>query len=146
MIANKLLVAFDGSENSVRAANHAFYMAKYIPGVAIEVVFVLTYTLDEARFLGASPEMYQQTREDKIEVIQARIMDQVNHGNFPFRLEVLDGDPADAIINHAKGGHMNQVIIGSRGWGKIKSLLLGSVSQKVVRVVHDFNKIRESDC
>lgn len=133
MISNKILVAFDGSDNSVRAADYAFYMARYIPGTEIEVVFVLTYTLEEARFLGASPEMYQQTREDKIEVIHTKIVAQVNHGNYPFKLAVLDGEPADAIINHANCEHISQVIIGSRGWGRVKRLLLGSVSQKVVQ-------------
>ena len=133
MISNKMLVAFDGSDNSVRAADYAFYMARFIPNTEIEIVFVLTYTLEEARFLGASPEMYKQTGEAKAEDINTKILDHVNHGGISFKLVVLDGDPADVIVNHAKCHDPNQIVIGSKGWGKIKRLLLGSISQKVVQ-------------
>ena len=50
------------------------------------------------------------------------------------RLEtrVLDGDPAQAILQCAEDEGADMIVIGSRGIGDLKSLLLGSVSHKLV--------------
>ncbi len=44
---------------------------------------------------------------------------------------VADGDPAKAILDRAKAGGVDCIIVGSRGLGTLKGLLLGSVSHKV---------------
>ncbi len=44
---------------------------------------------------------------------------------------VLDGDPAKAILDAAKKAGADCIILGSRGLGGLKGLLLGSVSHKV---------------
>lgn len=43
---------------------------------------------------------------------------------------VEEGDPAAALLEHAKDADL--IVVGTRGLGGFKSLLLGSVSQKVV--------------
>ncbi len=47
-----------------------------------------------------------------------------------YSIEVKVGDVADEIIKASK--NYDLVVIGSRGLGKLKSALLGSVSSKVV--------------
>jgi len=42
-----------------------------------------------------------------------------------------EGDPAEAILKRAKKEKADLLVIGSRGFGEIKSLILGSVSHKV---------------
>jgi len=135
-MADKVLVAFDGSPNSIRAADFSFQLARHIPETALELVFVLAYTLDEARFLGASPEMFEQTGEELAATMQAKINNEVKHGDIPYKLVVLEGDPAEGIINYARQEDCSQIVIGSRGWGKLKRMLLGSVSMKVVQESH----------
>lgn len=44
---------------------------------------------------------------------------------------VIKGDPAGVIINYAKEGDFYMIVIGSRGLGNVKGLMLGSVSNKV---------------
>jgi nucleotide-binding universal stress UspA family protein len=44
---------------------------------------------------------------------------------------VFSGDPVEEIIQFAKNNDIDMIVIGSRGLGKIKGLLLGSVSSKV---------------
>ena len=41
------------------------------------------------------------------------------------------GDPAEAIVEYARDQGADLIITGSRGFGKLKSLLLGSTSSKV---------------
>jgi nucleotide-binding universal stress UspA family protein len=43
----------------------------------------------------------------------------------------LAGDPAETIIEYAKDHGFDMIVIGSRGLGKVKGFLLGSVSSKV---------------
>ena len=44
---------------------------------------------------------------------------------------VIEGDPSERIINYAKDHDVDIIVIGSRGLGTFKGLLLGSVSNKV---------------
>lgn len=45
---------------------------------------------------------------------------------------LLDGDPADQILRCIDERKIDCVVMGSRGLGEVKSLLLGSVSHKVM--------------
>ena len=45
-----------------------------------------------------------------------------------------DGDPAATILRLAKGLDADMIVLGSRGLGDVKGLLLGSVSHKVAHL------------
>lgn len=45
---------------------------------------------------------------------------------------VAEGDPADQIIKHAQARGVNLIVMGTRGLSQMKSMLLGSVSRKVI--------------
>jgi len=49
---------------------------------------------------------------------------------------ILSGDPADSILNRAKKEKADMIILGTRGFGEFKGLLLGSVSHKVSSRAH----------
>jgi len=46
---------------------------------------------------------------------------------------IADAPPADAVVEIARAEGADILVIGSRGLGRIKGMLLGSVSQKVVQ-------------
>ena len=54
-----------------------------------------------------------------------------NGGVHDVSATVVDGDPADRILEHAKRESVDCIVIGSRGLSDVKGLLLGSVSHKV---------------
>ena len=45
--------------------------------------------------------------------------------------ELIHGDPAEEILEFAREKGVDMIVIGSRGLGTVKGLLLGSVSTKV---------------
>ena len=46
--------------------------------------------------------------------------------------DILSGDPAEAILRSVETFNIDLIVMGTRGQGDIKSLLLGSQSHKVV--------------
>jgi nucleotide-binding universal stress UspA family protein len=49
---------------------------------------------------------------------------------------MLSGDPAEAILKRAKREKADLIVLGTRGFGELKGLLLGSVSHKVAAGAH----------
>ena len=48
-------------------------------------------------------------------------------------MEVGDGDPTEAIIDHAESHNADLIVMGTSGRGKLDKLLFGSTSDSVVR-------------
>ena len=45
--------------------------------------------------------------------------------------KVVQGDPAEMIINYTREKGVDMIVLGSRGLGQIRGVFLGSVSSKV---------------
>lgn len=52
---------------------------------------------------------------------------------WPSDVEVLDGAPVDSIVDYARQGQVDLVIIGSHGRSGLQRLFLGSVAEGVIR-------------
>jgi nucleotide-binding universal stress UspA family protein len=44
------------------------------------------------------------------------------------------GNPAQEIVDYAREGNFSHIVIGSRGLGSLKGIVLGSVSSKVIQL------------
>jgi nucleotide-binding universal stress UspA family protein len=52
-----------------------------------------------------------------------------------FRSSCLEGDAAESIAGFARRNRCKEIVIGTRGLGRISGLLLGSVATKVIHLV-----------
>jgi nucleotide-binding universal stress UspA family protein len=78
-----------------------------------------------------SIELYQQ-EEGMKELRAAReLLDRAGIG---YQLHITVGTPPDMILRYAKELNCNQIIIGPRGLGAVKGILLGSVASKVMQL------------
>ena len=136
MIKN-ILVPVDGSGHAKKAVQYASDLAlKYNAGVhLIHVVHepkipeeLLEYIKGEN--IKESPSyVYLQRIGQKI--MGAAEKEVKDKGVKDVHTVVVEGDPADMILDYARKAGTDMIVIGSRGLGKVESIVLGSVSNKV---------------
>ncbi|NHM27229.1 universal stress protein [Desulfofundulus sp. TPOSR] len=134
----KILLAVDGSENSMRAARQALRLSKLNPEVAVTALYVGPSCYKLFPEPGVCAWLQQKELDQEIEARAEKVFAAVEK---IFRAEgqavaaaVERGDAAEAICRLAAEGQFDLIVIGSRGFGDIKSLFLGSVSHKVLHL------------
>jgi nucleotide-binding universal stress UspA family protein len=130
----EILVPVDGSENSIRATRFAMEIAQAM-GIGVRLFYV---------FPAASVEIIGMAGLSRADIDQAaqasaqRAFDQTREGLGGELIDNIEeetsiGDPAEEIIRYTEDDHAVLVVIGRRGLSRMKSLMLGSVSDKVIR-------------
>ncbi|MEA3351896.1 MAG: universal stress protein [Chloroflexota bacterium] len=124
-----ILLAFDGSEHALKAAQLAGEMAcDNNADLRVVVVYdALPAYLGEPDF-----QHIVSVRLQHADGILKEALEQVGETPHEIKTEVLEGPIAEAILNVAKARHNDVIVMGTRGRGRLTGLLLGSVSQKVV--------------
>ncbi|KKB38014.1 universal stress protein [Bacillus thermotolerans] len=127
----KILLAADGSDNSVRAAKEAAKIAELIPSpYTLEVVYVADFSKAKNDVLHSQgKEELELSRRQKILPIEEALKAK----NISYEVTILHGEPGPTIVEHANSEQFDLVVIGSRGLNVFQEMVLGSVSHKVVK-------------
>ena len=126
---NSILLAMDGSPHAEEALKYARDLALR-DGAQVIVVHaceqVPTYLGEpqEGRLMARHVAARHQVANDAAKELQDAGLEVV--------VEVLEGPPADAILRVADVRECDLIVMGSRGHGTVTSLLLGSVSHRVL--------------
>jgi nucleotide-binding universal stress UspA family protein len=125
----KILLAVDGSDHSLKAAKLAGNLARLTGGT----LRVITAYEEVPSYLG-EPNLSQTIakRTEKAEEILNEATKEIGEIPGGCELEILSGDPAETILRVVDTFNIELIIMGTRGQGGIKSLLVGSQSHKVV--------------
>lgn len=127
-----ILLAADGSENSIRAAREAARLANYSDDCVITIAFVADFDKAKQSVLHAqSRDSLEIERKKQIVPIEKMLQEY----DAPYRIQILHGDPAIELINYADSADIDLVVIGSRGLNSFQEMILGSVSHKVIKRV-----------
>jgi len=127
---SNILLAADGSENAVRAANEALAIASVMPGCKIEILFVIDDSKVKEEVLHSQNEEERQyKRHQKLLPIE----DVFAGRNIDHKITIIHGDPGPVIVDYAKRNQVDLIILGSRGLNALQEFVLGSVSHKVVK-------------
>lgn len=127
---NHILLAVDGSEHSLNAAQTASQLARSMNSADLRIVVVY----DSVPPLLGDPDfqVILNARLDETEKILQSAVKTVGEVPSTVSTETIAGDPAKAIIKIAETRKCDLIVMGSRGLGRLAGLVLGSVSQKVV--------------
>ena len=126
-----ILLAVDGSEHALHAAKTAAELARSTNAKILRIVIAFEPV---PPYLG-EPNLQTaiSARMQEAETILQKAMDAVGDIPGEVHTEILEGTPAEAILDVAKTRKSDVVVMGSRGLGRLQGALLGSQSQKVVR-------------
>ena len=125
-----LLLATDLADASASATDEAFDLAGRL-GARLLVVSVIdpgSLKLPGGRYRTR----IDQVREHREQLAQALVTRGREEG-LDVSFLVWTGDPGDVIVDAAGAEHADMVLVGSHGRGPVGRLLLGSVSEFVVR-------------
>ena len=126
-----ILVPIDGSDNSYRALDAALLLSEKL-GSNITVIHVMEEVpithIGSEKMLNELLEAYKKENQD----ILLKSTEIANQKGLTIKTFLLQGNPASAILDYNKKEKFDLIIMGSRGLGKFKELILGSVSSKIV--------------
>jgi nucleotide-binding universal stress UspA family protein len=117
----KILVGYDGSPTSEKAVDVAIRFGvceKSEVSTSVEVEAVL----DDAK------EHYEQGLKRIVERAKTRGVD--------VSTDIVVGHPAEQLIHRAQTEQSDLIIVGRRGTSLFQKLMLGSVSERVLRYAH----------
>ena len=128
----KLLVPVDGSESSQRAVEYVRGLAKRGPRLEIELLNVQIPIVsgDIRRFVTqAMIDDYQRLESEDALNPAKRMLEQ---GGVPYKATMLVGHTAETIADYARKNGCEGIVMGTRGMGPMKNLVLGSVATQVI--------------
>ncbi|MGC8533709.1 MAG: universal stress protein [Candidatus Parvarchaeum sp.] len=127
--SQRILIGFDGSEYSKKAVEYTinnFDKKSTIYLLYVEEMFAPLYLSNPSLFIDDSVirKIREKTRNElkrQVEIIKKK--------GFKAEYEYAEGYPPNEIINEAKRKNVDIIVVGSRGMGKWKGSVIGSVSQ-----------------
>jgi nucleotide-binding universal stress UspA family protein len=139
-LIKKVLVAVDGSKNSLRALSFAMDLAKkYASPVLIvnvlqlPVVYTspddqLVYSTSRAAFIKDLRRIHEETL--------AKALDEANRlkPGLKVATKLKEGEPAAQIVDAANKGGFDVIVVGHRGLSLLSEVLLGGVSERVAHL------------
>jgi nucleotide-binding universal stress UspA family protein len=126
----KILVPTDGSEYSFYAAGHAVYLAKKL-GARLYALNVINAPLAfhaGIHYAESKVEM-EMTGKEAVQKIKALC----DENGVECEEMIVEGQPREAIVDVACKINADCIVIGSIGMSALERVLIGSVSDSVLR-------------
>lgn len=131
-----ILVATDASPTSSKAIDMAADIAAKYDASLVVLYVIREMQLPEELRTMAEVEKIAGPRSEVLQFVAGKILQDAQSqakGRGATHVETVtrEGDPATSIIDEAKVRGVDLVVMGTRGLGQVKGMLLGSVSRKV---------------
>jgi nucleotide-binding universal stress UspA family protein len=133
----KIVVGVDGSEGASRAVRLAARLASQTGAevVAVHAVPIPVFADGYVYVAGSLSEDWRlgwkQWLEEVHEVLEHTWCRPLSESGVRFRAETLEGG-ADEVIDFARREHADLIVVGRRGRGGLRELVLGSFSHRLV--------------
>ena len=141
---SRILVPLDGSKLAEKALPHAEGLAR-TSGATVHLISVFTRYpagsllaggLEGGSSTTSTLELARQLEETQISNAKeylVHVAAQLEHDGIQVEKEFHEGSPHDYIIDYSKQHGIDLIVMSTHGHGGLKRLLLGSITDKVVR-------------
>jgi nucleotide-binding universal stress UspA family protein len=132
---SKILVAIDGSEPSMAAADYAISVAQKDGSELIALYVIQSGT----SILGPTPPPHLIEIKNEAQQYLDKIKQKSSESDDGIKLKteiIASPSIVDGIVSFAEKENVGLIIVGTKGRSAIKKLLLGSVSSGVVTYAH----------
>jgi nucleotide-binding universal stress UspA family protein len=136
MSAPKILIPVDGSPASLRAIEFAIEMVGQNPGASLVLLHVSN--IPAIDLAGVSEVMASDWLQEAASRASAKALKDAigkcEGASVVFRTLIKAGQTAETIAQVAHEEDVKHIVMGTRGLGAIKGLLLGSVATQVIHL------------
>lgn len=131
-VFSKILIAYDGSESSRRAAEKAFSIAKQerseVYGIKVINVGGGLITKDDLLWQNIEKDLREKALATLSELESMAKMKEVN-----ITIQVREGTIESEILNFAKEKGVDLIVMGTTGKTYTQKIFLGSIADRVLR-------------
>ena len=129
----EMLIAVDGSEHAQHAMQAVATLARH--GLALKAV--LLHVRDQPVIYGEVPVMNYELIDEAQKAHQDAVLKAAEAEAAKLGLELLPtrravGFASDEILREAAALGVDQIVMGTRGMGAMRTLVIGSVAQRVL--------------
>ena len=130
----KILLPVDGSDSSNKSVADFIQLIDHYKETPEIHLLNVQLPLDGNITLFIDKENIRQYHQEEGMKKQQNVRDLLEKAGLTFQFHIVVGEPAEMIVNFAKEKLFDSIVIGPRGMGIVKSLLLGSVTNKVMQL------------
>ncbi|MCP3026344.1 universal stress protein [Halobacillus sp. A5] len=128
----RILVPYDASPSSIRALDYAVQLAEESSGQLIILNVQFDYnTRNIRKFAGQNQVKYYQEEAARQSFESAKEILEDSKVEHTFRKRL--GIPDQVILEEAANEDIDLIVMGTRGVGRVKGAILGSVSYNVLQ-------------
>lgn len=128
---SRILVPVDGSDNSHRALDAALFLSEKL-GSKVAAIHVMDNVpvlhIESEKLLRELLEAYKKENQ----LILSKCSEIATKKGLTIDTKMLQGNPSSAILDYCEKEKHDLIVMGTRGMGEFKELVLGSVSSKVL--------------
>lgn len=130
---DKIIVPVDGSESAGRAARLGAELAR-ATGARLILLYVYDApTVAQMGLRSLSKDEMEHAKQGVSKGSFDEARKAIGGVDVPIDLAIEVGHPALEITTHARASKADLIVIGSRGLSPLQGMMLGSVSERVVR-------------
>jgi nucleotide-binding universal stress UspA family protein len=155
-MANKILIALDSSEGAWSAVEYVANTFGETPGVQVTLIHILPglppgfwdhghiiSSTEEKESLQRLEANWEEKQEEQWHSLMTKARDRLKQAGIPqdvvtYKFKPKYYDVAEDILDEAETEGFDNIVMGRRGLGRARALLLGSVTNKVAQKAKGF--------